>query len=126
MRELLQMACVGGIALCGALSLFPFRFKRKWKSWNLYLPVAGITLYAMYEALLPAEVDVGGAMHVIVPLLLFLMLNSMAKVVVLRVLLDRAGGSRRRLRHLPQRRLQLAAGVLIAAGCAVWFWATKS
>ena len=120
------MACVGGMALCGALSLWPFRFVRKWKSWNLYLPVVGITLYAIYEALLPAEVDVGGAMHFIVPLLLFLMLNSMAKVVVLRVLLDRAGGSRRRLRHLPQRRLQLAAGLLIAAGCAGWFWATNS
>jgi hypothetical protein len=125
MRELLQMACVGGIALCGALSLFPFRFKWKWKSWNLYLPVAGITLYAIYEVLLPAEMDVGAAMSVIVPLLLFLVLNSMAKVIVLRVLLDRAGGSRRRLRHLPQRRLQLAAALLIAAGCAVWFWATK-
>lgn len=119
------MACVGGMALCGALSLFPFRFRRKWKSWNLYLPVAGITLYAIYEALLPTEVDVGGAMHFIVPLLLFLLLNSMAKVVVLRVLLDRAGGSRRRLRHLPQRQFQAAAGLMIAAGCAFWFWITR-
>ena len=65
-------------------------------------------------------------MHFIVPLLLFLLLNSMAKVVVLRVLLDRAGGSRRQLRHQPQRQVQLAAGLLIAAGCALWFWVTKA
>ena len=53
MRELIQMACVGGVALCGALSLWPFRFSENWSSWNLYLPVAGITFYAVYEAALP-------------------------------------------------------------------------
>jgi hypothetical protein len=114
------------MALCGALSLWPFRFARRWKSWNLYLPVAGITIYAVYEASLPAEVDVGGAMRFIVPLLLFLVLNSMAKVGLLAYLMPQAGGSRRRLRRLPQRRLQLAAGLLIATGCTLWFWAMKS
>lgn len=122
MREMLQMACLWGIALCGVLSLWPFRFARKWQSWNLYLPVAGITIYAVYEASLPAEVDVGGEMSVIVPLLLFLVMNSMAKVVLLAYLMPQAGGSRRRLRRLPQRWWQLAAAVPIAAGCAFWFW----
>ena len=126
MRELLQMLCLWGIALCGGLSLWPFRFARKWESWNLYLPVAGITVYAIYEASLPAEVDVGGQMSLIVPLLLFLVLNSMAKVALLAVLMPKAGGSRRRLRRLPQRQLQLAAGLLIAAGCAFWFWIKRS
>ena len=124
MREMLQMACLWGIALCGVLSLWPFRFARKWQSWNLYLPVAGITIYAVYEASLPAEVDVGGEMSVIVPLLLFLVMNSMAKVVLLAYLMPQAGGSRRRLRRLPQRWWQLAAAVPIAAGCAFWFWSS--
>lgn len=118
------MACLWGIALCGVLSLWPFRFARKWQSWNLYLPVAGITIYAVYEASLPAEVDVGGEMSVIVPLLLFLVMNSMAKVVLLAYLMPQAGGSRRRLRRLPQRWWQLAAAAPIAAGCAFWFWSS--
>ena len=116
------MACLWGIALCGVLSLWPFRFARKWQSWNLYLPVAGITIYAVYEASLPAEVDVGGQMSVIVPLLLFLVMNSMAKVVLLAVLMPQAGGSRRRMRRLPQRWWQLVAAAPIAALCAFWFW----
>lgn len=120
------MACLGGIALCGILSLWPFRFARKWQSWNLYLPVAGITVYAIYEAALPAEVDVGGAMSFIVPVMLFLWVNGMAKVAVLRGLLERAGGSRRRLRALPQRGLQLAAALPIGLGCALWFWMSRT
>jgi hypothetical protein len=122
MREIFQLACVWGIALFGVLSLWPFRFTRGWKSWHLYLPVAGIALYAIYEALLPAQVDVGGEMAIILPLLFFLWLNGMAKVTVLRGLMERAGGSRRRLRSLPQRRLQVAIALPILLGCAVWFW----
>ena len=45
-----------------------------------------------------------------------------AKVVLLAFLMPQAGGSRRRLRRLPQRWWQLAAAVPIAAGCAFWFW----
>ena len=122
MRDLLQLVCIGGMAVCAALSLWPLRFAQKWRSWNLYLPVAGITLYAVYEALLPVEANVQEQMSVIVPLLLFLWMNGMAKVGVLRILLDRAGHSRRRLRQLPQRGYQLAAALPIAAGCAWWFW----
>ena len=124
MREFIQMACVGGVALCGALSLWPFRFTENWSSWNLYLPVAGITSYAIYEAALPAEVDVGGEMSILLPLLIFLWVNGMAKVALLATLMPRAGGSRRRLAQMPQRRLQLAAALPVAAGCALWLWAS--
>lgn len=124
MREAVQLACVWGIALCGVLSLWPFRFSRRWQSWNLYLPVAGITLYAAYEASLPAQVDVGAEMSVLLPLLVFLALNGMGKVAVLRSLLDKAGGSRRQLRGLPQRRYQLAVALPIFLGCLGWCWLT--
>jgi hypothetical protein len=122
MRELLQLACFWGIVLCGALSLWPFRLARRWWSWSLYLPVVGILLYGIFERSLLAEADVRIKMMVLLPLLLFLVLNSMAKVVILGVLLPRSGGSRRRLRSLPQRRLQLALALPILAGCALWFW----
>ena len=122
MREFIHLACVWGIALCGVLSLWPFRFSQRWQSWNLYLPLAGITLYAVYEASLPAQADIGGEMAVLLPLLLFLVLNSMAKVAVLQGMMKKANGSRRQLRGLPQRRLQLLVAVPIFLGCAIWCW----
>ena len=126
MRELLQQAGYWGLAACGALSLWPFRFSRRWKSWHLYLPVAGLLLYGIFEAALPAEVDVRDKMAAIVAWLLFLLLNGMAKVAILAQLQERAGGSRRRLRRQPQRIFQLLAALPIAAGCAFWFWRTIS
>ena len=126
MRELLQQAGYWGLAACGALSLWPFRFSRRWKSWNLYLPVAGLLLYAVYEAALPAELDVRDDVSAPVAALLFLLLNGMAKVSVLALLQKKTGGSRRRLRRQPQRRWQLLAALPVAAGCALWFWRTTS
>jgi hypothetical protein len=122
MRDLIQEICFWGIVVCSGLSVWPFRFSRRWKSWNLYLPVAGLLIYGVYEAVLPAEVDILGKMKAVVPLLLFLWLNGMAKVGVLAALQEKAGGSRRRLRALPQRRLQVLLALLIAAGCAGWLW----
>lgn len=124
MRELVQAACFWGIVLAGGLSLCPLRFRRRWKSWNLYLPVAGLLLYGLYESVLPEEVDVRGEMALLLALLFFLWLNGMAKVALLAALQEKAGGSRRQLRRLPQRTWQLLAAVPIAAGCAFWFWKT--
>ena len=122
MKEVIQTVCFWGMAVCGGLSFWPFRFARRWKSWNLYLPVAGLLLYGIFEMALPDEVDLGSQMAVIVPLQLFLWLNGMAKVAILAVLQGKSGGSRRRLRRQPQRRFQLAAAVLIAVGCGGWLW----
>lgn len=124
MREWVQAACFWGIVLIGVLSLCPFRFRRRWKSWNLYLPVAALLLYGLYESILPQEVDVRGEMAVILPALFFAWMNGIAKVALLAALQEKAGGSRRRLRRLPQRRWQLLAALPIAAGCAFWFWIT--
>lgn len=124
MRDLLQEACFWGIVACAVLSLWPFRFARRWKSWNLYLPVGGLLFYGLYELALPAEVDVQARMAVIVPLLLFLWVNGMAKVGVLAGLQAKAHGSRRRLRAKPQRLLQLLLALPVAAGCGWWYWST--
>jgi hypothetical protein len=110
------------MVVCGALSLWPFRFARRWKSWNLYLPVAGLAFYGLYEVALPLELVTGARMALVVPLLLFLWVNGMAKVVLLATLQERSGGSRRRLRAQPQRRLQLVLGLAVGLACALWAW----
>lgn len=126
MREFLQVACFWGIAFCGALSLWPFPFARKWKSWNLYLPVVALTFYGIYEVALPSEANVEGRMALILALMLFLWLNGIAKVAALQYLQSRARRGRRHLRDMPQGFWQLGLALPLAAGCAFWFWMTMS
>lgn len=116
MRELASAACVWGIWICALLSLLPFRFARKWKSWNLYLPVAALVLYGLYEVALP-PVDMGGRMVVILPLLFFLCLNGMAKVGLLLLLQNRARRRRRHLHDMPQIGPQFLLALGIAMAC---------
>ncbi len=115
-------ACLAGLAGCGLLSLWPFRFARRWKSWNLYLPVAGLACYGAYEWALPSEVDVARKMAFIVPLMIFLWLNGMAKVAILKWLQDHAHAHGRHLRSMPQRKWQLLAALPVAVGCLAWGW----
>jgi hypothetical protein len=124
MREILLHASLAGMIACAGLSLWPFRFARRWKSWSLYLPVAGLALYGVYELALREDMMVRWRMAVVVALLLFLWINGMAKVALLAWLQEKAGGSRRRLRSQPQRRMQILLALPVAAGCAFWFWKT--
>ena len=126
MRELIQFASVGGMLVCAGLSAWPFRFSHRWKSWNLYLPVAGLVLYGLYEFAIPPEQKSGPRLAHVVPLQLFLWINGMAKVAVLAVLQERAGGSRRELRRQPQRLWQLVTAAPIALACIGWFWHTQA
>ena len=95
MREWVQAGCFWGIVAIGGLSLVPFRFRRRWKSWNLYLPFLALLAYGLYETLLPEEIDVRRDMSVLVPVLGFAWLNGIAKVAMLATFLEKAGGSRR-------------------------------
>lgn len=122
MRELLQQMSFLGLAGCALLSLWPFSFSRRWRSWHLYLPVGGLALYALYEIALPAEVDLGWRMQLVVALLLFLWLNGIAKVALLAVLMERTGGRRHRLRREPQRLWQGLLATPILVVCAAWCW----
>jgi len=122
MREVVQYICLSGMVLCGALSVWPFRFSQRWLSWNLYLPVAAVLLYGFYEFSLPAEIDIHRKMVFILPMLLFICLNGMAKVGVLAYWMPRARGSRRRLQTMPLRRIQVAISMLILLGCGAWVW----
>ena len=126
MEELLQLACLWGMILCGALSLWPFRFAQRWRSWNLYLPVAAILMYGVFDFAAPLEMDpqTRAEMKVVVPLLLFIWLNGMTKVALLSILAPKAGGSRRRLRGMPQRKTQLMLALPILVVCLLWGWMT--
>ena len=122
MSEVVQFVCLSGIILCGVLSVWPFRFSQRWLSWCLYLPVAAVLLYGFYEAALPAEIDIHRKMGFILPMLLFICLNGMAKVGVLAYWMPRARGSRRRLQTMPLRRIQVAISMPILLGCGAWVW----
>ena len=122
MEENLQWLALGGMLLCGILSLWPFRLDRRWRSWSLYLPVPAVLCYGLYETALPLEAEISAKMAVILPLLVFICLNGMAKVGILARLWHQAGHSRRRLRELPQRGRQLLLAAVLAAGCAGWGW----
>ncbi len=121
MIDLFSEVCFWGIAVCSLLSLIPFRFSRGWKSWGLYLPVAGFSLFALYSCPRISSVDSPSHLSLLMPLLMFIWVNSMMKMGLLQVLLAWSGGSRRRMMSLPQRRLQLAASLPILAGCTLWF-----
>lgn len=121
MREWVPTACIWGLALSAGLSLWPFRFRRKWQSWNLYLPVAAVALYGLYEIALPQMVLLDRR-RVVLGLLFFLCFNGMAKVALLMLLQRRARRRRRHLRNEPQVSLQLLLALPIAAACAGWIW----
>lgn len=126
MREILVLISIAGLMACAGLSFWPFRFVRRWKSWNLYLPVAGLVMYGLFELTLREDMAVRWRMAVVVALLLFLWINGIAKVALLAHLQNRSGNSRRRLRRQPQCRLQLLLALPVAAGCAFWLWKALS
>ena len=125
-REVLEQAGWWGLVVCAGLSLWPFRLARRWKSWTLYLPVASLVGYGLYERARPEEIGGGGQTAAVLALLLFLWINGMAKVLWLAWLQQKAGGSRRRWRAQPQRLGQVLLAVPVAAGCALWWWMTRT
>ena len=122
MKEWLVHAGWMGMAACAALSAWPFRFRRMWRSWQLYVPAAALAMYALYEWALPPQVILSGWKQAVLPMLLFVCVNGMAKLGILAALLARTGRSRRRMRRAPQRLWQALATLAVAAGCAAWIW----
>jgi hypothetical protein len=43
--------CVFGLLICFVLSLIPFPLSDGWKSWSLYLPIAGTLFFVVYNTL---------------------------------------------------------------------------
>lgn len=100
---------------CGGLSAFPFRLARGWRAWPVFLMGLGLGIF-----LLGGSGEPMGDMAA-TALMMFLWLNGMAKLGLLQVWTAWTGGSRRRMRALPQRRILLATAAAILLGCAQWF-----
>ena len=87
----------------------------------MYLPVAGGALYGTLESTwLAGHAGLRAGASILGPLMMFLWVNGMVKMGLLRVWLAWTGGSRRRLEALPQRRLLLALALPVLACCASW------
>ncbi len=103
-----------GMALCGLLSLVPFRLGRGWRTWPLYLMGVGLFIFLLSAP----ETSIMQA--IMVSLMMFLWVNGMAKLGLMQLLLAYSGGSRRRMSALPQRRFQLLLSLPILASCLLW------
>ena len=100
---------------CGGLSAFPFRLARGWRAWPVFLMGIGLGIY-----LLGGSGEPMGDMAA-TALMMFLWLNGMAKLGLLQLWTAWTGGRRRRMRAVPQRRIQLAVAASILMVCAQWF-----
>lgn len=103
------------MAACGALSAFPFRFARGGRVWPVATMVLGLGIYLAGDSEAPAGAAATTA------LMMFVWLNGMAKLGLLQLAMAWSGGSRRRMRAMPQRRIQLAVAATILMVCAQWF-----
>lgn len=119
--ETIQIVCGVGLLLCSAISLIPFQLSKGWKTRSIYLPFIGTASYTVYEMLMPVEMNIRIDMAFIMPMLLFLWLNGIAKLGILVLLRTRTQGDADLMRGFPQRRIQLAFSLSIALGCLLWF-----
>ena len=62
-------ACLLGLALLALLSLIPWPIRGRRNRWTLWLPVAVLALYAVYEAYMPARMNIRLDLVLILPLL---------------------------------------------------------
>ena len=121
MKETIQIICGIGLLLCCVLSLFPFRLSKGWKTKSLYLPVIGTLFYAVYEALMPVEINIRIDMAFIMPMLLFLWLNGIAKTGVMIAMQKKTHQDPELMQSFPKRIIQAAFTLMIAVGCFLWF-----
>jgi hypothetical protein len=121
MTETIQIICGLGLVLISALALIPFCFSKGWRTWSLYLPIIGTLLYLVYEALMQVGTNIRIDMLFIMPMLLFLWINGVAKAGILMAMLRKTNGETALIRAMPQRIIQMAFTLPIALGCFLWF-----
>ncbi len=109
------------MVLSAVLALVPFRLSNRWKTRSLYLPIIGTLFYLVYETRMPAEMDIRIDMAFIMPILLFLWLNGIARVGLLIVILRKTRGGAAPSHTIHQRIVQMAFTLPIALGSLLWF-----
>ena len=80
-RNLLLNACFYGIVVVMLLSLVPWRLKQGRNRWSLYLPVAALILYAIYEAAMPPHWDIRPDLFLLAPMGLVIILAWSIRLV---------------------------------------------
>ena len=103
------------MATCGGVAAFPFRMTSDDRLWPVATMFLGLGVYLAGGGAQPSGEAAAAA------LMMFLWLNGMAKLGLLQLWTAWTGGSRRRMRAVPQRRIQLALAAAILVGCAQWF-----
>jgi len=73
-RNLVLNACFYGIALITLLSLVPWRLRQGGNRWSLYLPLAALALYVIYETTMPAHWDIRLDLFLLAPMGLVIVL----------------------------------------------------
>ena len=81
-RNLILNACFYGIAAVTLLSLLPWRLKGGRNRWSLYLPLAALALYAIYETAMPSRWDIRLDLFLIVAMGLVIILAWVVRLVL--------------------------------------------
>ena len=81
-RNLILNACFYGITLVTLLSLVPWRLKHGRNRWSLYLPIAAVVLYAIYESAMPSNWDIRVDLLLLAPMGIVIMLAWVVRLIL--------------------------------------------
>ena len=82
--NLLLNACFYAMALVALASVVPWRLKGGRNRWALWLPVAGIAFYGVYESAMPSRWDIRVDLLLIAPMLLVTALAWIVRALLVR------------------------------------------
>lgn len=81
-RNLILNACFYGIVLVTLLSVMPWRLKDGRNRWALYLPLAALAVYVIYEAAMPAHWDIRLDLFLLAPMGLVILVAWVVRLVL--------------------------------------------
>ena len=81
-RNLILNVCFYGIVLVTLLSLVPWRLRDGRNRWSLYLPIAAIVLYVIYEAAMLSNWDIRVDLLLLAPMGVTIMLAWAVRLIV--------------------------------------------
>ena len=81
-RNLILNGCFYGIVLVTLLSLMPWRLRDRRNRWSLYLPIAGLLLYIIYETAMPSNWDIRVDLLLLAPMGVVIILAWAVRLIV--------------------------------------------
>ena len=122
MSDNIQVISFFCLMMTGLISLIPFRLSKGWRSASLCLPIIGYAFYVVYDMSIPAKMNIRLDLAFIMPMLLFLWLNGIAKIGIMLAIKAKAGGIPAIMDCYPQRILQVAFTLPILLICGFRFY----